>query len=904
MLNLSGFRQKTLSVCISTLVTSLYTGFTVGAVNTVYINTPTTLSGNHTDNQYEVSNTQLTLTPGTHLEMTDPSIDRLLEASGSANVVVGEGSVLTGGMVFTNASTLQMGIGGNNSVVQTGGVLLGDNSSGVFDNVNITGIGPVAGLDIQDNAEATLSARSHILSTGDPAASAAIVSSFGRLTANGSTIKGELAGITLFGHGTANLNNASTTGNVDGVFITANGKLAVSGGSVTSLQGGPSSAINRGKYGAGINIVASADDSDENIGVPGTPSVMVKDGAVISGKGSNSVGISSQAYGASTVDIAVSDSTVSGGKYGILVDYDNTINSATGNGAASPTTVKITHGVITGGEDALHVNAGGNANITVSGRSYLQGGNGVLLGSDAGSQAALTFDNGQADGIIINRGTTNVVLKNNSTWTGEGQNLTSVDVEQGSTWGMSGSSSVAGNLTNSGHLELGTAPGQAGHQLTVGGNYAGNNGTLQVNTVLGADNSLTDKLVVNGNTTGSTTVVVNNAGGTGAKTLDGIEVIEVKGNSLGDFHGDRIAAGAYDYTLARGSNTVTNKNFYLTSMLRNTTPFVAPVHVFRPEGAAYAANLSAANTLFNTALHDRLGETHYIDAITGQDAVTSLWLRQVGKHVGSHDGSGQLSTQSNSYVTQLGGDVAQWTRNGADRWHLGVSGGYANSRSNTQSSLTGYRARGNLDGYSVGMYATWLQDDASKTGAYVDSWANYNWFNNHVKGDKIADESYKSSGFVASLESGYTFALGEFGPATNPVGYYLTPQAQAVWMNVKADRHTETNGTVVTGEGNGNIQTRLGVRAFLKGRSQIDIAKKRTFEPFVEVNWVHNTSEFGSKMDGGTIYEAGTKNIGEVKLGVEAHLAASTQLWGNVGQQLGDKGYSATTAMVGLKYAF
>lgn len=52
-------------------------------------------------------------------------------------------------------------------------------------------------------------------------------------------------------------------------------------------------------------------------------------------------------------------------------------------------------------------------------------------------------------------------------------------------------------------------------------------------------------------------------------------------------------------------------------------------------------NLAAANTMFNTRLHDRLGETHYVDALTGEKAVTSLWLRNVGGHTHQRDGSGQ-----------------------------------------------------------------------------------------------------------------------------------------------------------------------------------------------------------------------------------------------------------------------
>ncbi|EMK7712822.1 autotransporter outer membrane beta-barrel domain-containing protein, partial [Yersinia enterocolitica] len=70
------------------------------------------------------------------------------------------------------------------------------------------------------------------------------------------------------------------------------------------------------------------------------------------------------------------------------------------------------------------------------------------------------------------------------------------------------------------------------------------------------DASVTDKLVVNGNTAGTTHVAVTNLGGSGATTLNGIELIKVNGLSDGEFiKQGRIVAGAYDYSLARGVGT-------------------------------------------------------------------------------------------------------------------------------------------------------------------------------------------------------------------------------------------------------------------------------------------------------------------------------------------------------------
>lgn len=467
-----------------------------------------------------------------------------------------------------------------------------------------------------------------------------------------------------------------------------------------------------------------------------------------------------------------------------------------------------------------------------------------------------------------------------------------------------------GSLTNSGTVVVGhnDASGNpvAGTTLTVNGNYTGQDGHLLFNSILGNENSVTDRMIVTGNTSGKTGVSVTNAGGEGDAAVNGIELITVNGTSAGEFQQEgRIVAGAYDYRLVRGNGENQN-NWYLVnngSSPPTTPPVPAPDN--RPEGGSYIANLAAANTLFNTTLHDRLGETQYIDALTGEEKVTSLWLRQVGNHNSWRDESGQLSTQSNSYVAQLGGDLAQWSTNGLNRLHLGLMAGYGNSRSNTHSSATNFNSKGSVNGYSVGAYATWFANEADKSGLYVDSWLQYSWFNNDVNGEELAGESYKSKGVTGSVETGYAIKIGEFTGSKGSVSqWFIQPQAQITWLGVSADTHREANGTNVDSDGDGNIQTRLGIRTYLKGHSAIDASNDREFEPFIEANWLHNTRNYSAVMDGVSISQAGTQNIGEVKAGVEGQLSPRVNLWGNVGVQIGDAGYNNTGAMVGVKYSF
>lgn len=491
-----------------------------------------------------------------------------------------------------------------------------------------------------------------------------------------------------------------------------------------------------------------------------------------------------------------------------------------------------------------------------------------------------------------------------------------------------------GDLVNNGVINL--AGGALGNTLTVNGNYVGNNGLLILNTLLDDDNAASDKLIVQGDTSGSTRMQVINMHGIGQQTHNSIEVVSVRGNSNGSFVlQGRAVAGAYEYFLHQGTGG--DGNWYLRSALppapipdpdptldpipdSNSDPISDPIpdpdsepaadpvvspasggqSIKRPEAGAYTANLAAANTMFVTTLHDRLGETNYVDALSGETKVTSMWLRQVGGRNSFHDSSNQLKTTSNRYVVQLGGDLAQWSNNNFDRWHLGVMAGYGNSQNDTDSRISSYSTKGSVDGYSLGLYATWFANQADKTGAYLDSWAQYGWFNNQVNGEQLHSESYDSSGLTASVESGYTFKMGE----SSGVSYFIQPQAQAVWMGVKADDHTEVNGTKVTSGGEGNVMTRLGVRTYMNGHSEQDKAKQRQFQPFVEVNWIHNTQNFSTTMDNVTTVQNGAKNVGEVKTGVEGQINANLNLWGHVGTQVGNAGYNDSSVTFGIKYNF
>lgn len=126
-------------------------------------------------------------------------------------------------------------------------------------------------------------------------------------------------------------------------------------------------------------------------------------------------------------------------------------------------------------------------------------------------------------------------------------------------------------LNNGGTVDLTRDNTRTNDTLTVQGNYVGTNGQLRLQSVLGADDSPSDKLVVNGGTlTGTTAITVTNVGGAGALTTqNGIELVQAQGGAISDSGAfslaNAVSAGAFDYRLFKGGVNGNDNNWYLRS---------------------------------------------------------------------------------------------------------------------------------------------------------------------------------------------------------------------------------------------------------------------------------------------------------------------------------------------------
>ena len=615
--------------------------------------------------------------------------------------------------------------------------------------------------------------------------------------------------------------------------------------------------------------------------------------------------------------------TLAGGLY--AVRNTGTLGTFTNAGT-------ITGGILNAGTISGDVSLGGAALILAGNRAVLGGtvrgipgdGSAVSVGDGSNSAAFTATNRVSVDSITVTSGSSLTLSPsarwsaangtvNNGTLRLESGSILDGALSQNGTLLFSTEKNAASvintSLTNRGSLVLNPTPTSAGNTLTVNGDYIGLPGSsVSLGSVLAGDDSLTDRLVVTGNTRGASTLFVANENGGGAQTLDGIQLIRVGGRSDAVFSlGNRVVAGAYDYSLRKGNVSGTDPaGWYLTSFT-SVSPQPTPelARMYRPEAAAYTANLQAANTLFDLSLREHSGETRYTDPLTGEKRTTSLWMRNLGGHGRTSMADGQNSTQTNRYVLQLGGDVMQGSTNGTDALHAGLMGGYGRADSSSHNGMTGRDAKGRVSGYSTGLYGTWYQNAEAKTGAWADTWAQYNWFRNEVSGDMLPVERYDSKGLKASLEGGYAWQVTKWVSAAGMENrVFLEPHAQVLWSGVRADDHTEAGGTRVQGIGNDGVTTRLGLRVYLNGKSRADQQTVREFQPFVEVNWLHNTEVYGVRMNGEADAVRGSRNIGELKTGVEGRLSQS--LTGAVvfTQQAGGGGYRDSQGSLQVSYRF
>ncbi|ECC7689702.1 autotransporter outer membrane beta-barrel domain-containing protein [Salmonella enterica] len=477
-----------------------------------------------------------------------------------------------------------------------------------------------------------------------------------------------------------------------------------------------------------------------------------------------------------------------------------------------------------------------------------------------------------------------------------------------------------GDLINMGTMTSGSSSSTPGNTLYVDGDYTGNGGSLYLNTVLGDDDSATDKLVITGDASGTTDLYINGIGN-GAQTTNGIEVVDVGGTSTSDAFvlKNEVNASLYTYRLYWNES---DNDWYLASKAQsddddsggdvtppdddsdvtpsddgddggNVTPpddggDVAPQ--YRADIGAYMGNQWMARNLQMQTLYDREGSQY-------RNADGSVWARFKAGKAESEAVSGNIDMDSNYSQFQLGGDILAWG-NGQQSVTVGVMASYINadtdSTGNRGADGSQFTSSSNVDGYNLGVYATWFADAQTHSGAYVDSWYQYGFYNNSVESGDAGSESYDSTANAVSLETGYRYDIA----LSNGNTVSLTPQAQVVWQNYSADSVKDNYGTRIDGQDSDSWTTRLGLRV----DGKLYKGSRTVIQPFAEANWLHTSDDVSVSFDDATVKQDIPANRAELKVGLQADIDKQWSVRAQVAGQTGSNDFGDLNGSLNLRY--
>ncbi|EAB5740016.1 autotransporter outer membrane beta-barrel domain-containing protein [Salmonella enterica subsp. enterica] len=905
---------------------------------------------------------------------TDGTFDNVISGSGQVVKSGDETLTLSGSNTYTGGTLISSG-----TLVATGVEALG--SGDVTDNATLE-------LSTGGDFDNAISGSGQVVKSGDKT----LTLSGSNTYTGGTTINdGTLVATSVDALGSGDIDNyASLQLNASGQFVTAN--LTTHDNATTAIDAG--SALRANTLTQEANSTLAVHLTDSNSGAIVTADRANLGGTLdITGIGNVTKSWTRDAYAYtlidtdSAIDSDFAQFTVAGmdAKQVDFLTVDGRVN------ADDDTRYDVTASLSWYADsDNAATDAHGTFTLSEQGHSFTL--NTALTDVDATlNPDSATYWDGKS---LIKRGAGTLILGAQNTYSGD------TDVQEGALWlaetatiGSAGSaqavniaanaafgghnSTVNGHVNNQGSLyfvDTFTVNGdvvnssamisgsdQPNNTLTIAGNYTGNDGHLYLNTQLGDDSSPTDKLIVTGDTAGSTTLHITNVNGLGAQTVNGIEVIEVGGQSDGDFtlYKGHVDINAWTYTLKQdggdwylrsesddvpddggdvtppddggevtppddggevtppddggevtppddggevtppdddgevtppddgGDITPPDDGGDITPPDGGDVTPVAPQ--YRADIGVYLGNQWMARNLQMQTLYDREGSQY-------RSADGSVWMRFKAGKAESQAVNGNVDIDSDYSQFQLGGDILTWS-DGAQSVTVGLMGSYINastdSTGNRGADGSQFSANGSVDGYNLGLYATWFADAQSHRGAYIDSWYQYGVYNNSVDNDGLSASRYDSAAHAVSLETGYRYDIA----LSNRNTVSLTPQAQVTWQRYSADTVIDDGGTRISGQNDDSWTTRLGMR--VDGKLYKESGR---IQPFMEVNWLHASDNASATFGDTKVSQDLPNDRVEVKVGIQANVSERLSVYAQAAGQKGKNDYGDASFSLNMRY--
>ncbi|AFL68656.1 autotransporter outer membrane beta-barrel domain-containing protein [Sulfurospirillum barnesii] len=433
---------------------------------------------------------------------------------------------------------------------------------------------------------------------------------------------------------------------------------------------------------------------------------------------------------------------------------------------------------------------------------------------------------------------------------------------------------IVGNVTNGGGIFW----ERLGETFTIHGNYEGIAGSISLETILGDDSSITDKLHVTGNITGTTAIDIRPiAGGLGAQTVEGINIVVVDGTSASDSFvlAHAVQAGAYEYILKQGSSYDAN-DWYLISQfdctLNNSCSPAGTLPIYRPGVINYmgAQSVNKKQGLLQlSTFHNRMGEKVVSDE---QDRLT--WLKPYYMQYKAK-GETRFGYDSKLFGVQLGQEIFADENIATGLTHrAAITLDYAKSNTDFNDRL---RPLENLDADTGSMNAKSLAIGGTYTimneqRGYIDFVGQLSSLTNDFS-DSHGDKSTQKGKRVSlSVEAGQPIAaIGNWS---------VEPQVQLSYMHTDYDAFHDLTSHI-KGYNTDALRGRLGTRIATK-----EISPSVPSKYYASVNLLHDFDKPETLVfDGTSIKEDFSRTHLEAGLGMNYQIAKNTFLHADIAYQ-------------------
>lgn len=465
---------------------------------------------------------------------------------------------------------------------------------------------------------------------------------------------------------------------------------------------------------------------------------------------------------------------------------------------------------------------------------------------------------------------------------------------------------VSGNVTNNGTIYVGNknssgdTPADSnyiGNELVIEGDYITDGGTLDLNAIIaGKDNSKSDHVTIKGEIDGTGFIDVNydSSVSTGGE-LEYLGLVSVAEGESGDSLKlkDTIKIGDLWYRLMWSSD---QNEYYLQSSV--TDPGDKPWDTEDVENVNAGTRSALAfmqAQAFDLSLRGHLGETLYVDPVTGEQRKSSFWMVQRGDWTKFSNASGQMDADGNLYTTHLGTDLFKRETDGATfRW--GVLAGFADGDFDVSSNVDGKSSKGSFRGYSAGLYMT--AESKAESGPFLGLQLRWNRFDS-----ELGQDDYDVNGLSLTAEASWDQLLSKgITDGGRNYEWRLEPHVRAYWTNFgDPDDWTSSLGETYSSDFDNGLLVRVGART----KIQTTLGTGPAWQAYAEANWVYNNGDYSTTMSTKYGDVTSTQNgaeFAEFRLGLEAQFTTNVNVWLEGHHQTGSDDYESTGAMFGFKY--